>query len=405
MKRDQPANLIGLLAETTAIQAAGTMGVLIIPAIAPEVAQAVGVPASAVGYQISVLYVAGMVSSMIAGSLVARFGPCRTSQVAMMLMAAGCLLSTFPHVAMLAFGSLVIGSAYGFLNPASSDLLARHVLADRRNLIFSIKQVGVPLGGMAAGLVGPPLTVRFGWSAPLWFVSAVSIMVALSSQPLRDRWDAHRNGDSRPSRFSIASLEMLARSPVFRRLALASFCFSAIQMSVIAFLAVLLVDEVGLDLVSAGALLAAVQAVGAVGRVAWGVWADFLRSGLSVLLILALLMAACATAVIFVSPSWPVPMIGAVFMLLGSAVAGWTGVYLSEIVRIAPAHAVGSITGAAMCFTFMGAVVGPMLFSAFQQSLGSYVRSYMLLVAFAAVAGILLATVRKQDLREREDTR
>ena len=89
MKRDQPANLIGLLAETTAIQAAGTMGVLIIPAIAPEVAQAVGVPASAVGYQISVLYVAGMVSSMIAGSLVARFGPCRTSQVAMMLMAAG----------------------------------------------------------------------------------------------------------------------------------------------------------------------------------------------------------------------------------------------------------------------------------------------------------------------------
>lgn len=61
-----------------------------------------------------------------------------------------------------------------------------------------------------------------------------------------------------------------------RRLALptaASPCFSAIQPSVMSFMAVLLVEEVGIGLVAAGAILAAAQVAGVVGRVLWGVYA------------------------------------------------------------------------------------------------------------------------------------
>ena len=46
-------NLLGLLAETTAIQAVGTMAVLVVPTIAPKIADALGIPAGEDDFRIS----------------------------------------------------------------------------------------------------------------------------------------------------------------------------------------------------------------------------------------------------------------------------------------------------------------------------------------------------------------
>src|SRR6266567_856334 len=81
--------LTGLLAETTAIQAVGTMAVLVVPTIAPKIAETIGIPAGQVGFQISLLYLAAMFGSLSAGTWVARLGPCRTGQTAMLLTAMG----------------------------------------------------------------------------------------------------------------------------------------------------------------------------------------------------------------------------------------------------------------------------------------------------------------------------
>src|SRR5256885_1445912 len=80
MTDDPRPSLAGLLAETTAIQAVGTTAVLVVPTIAPKIAETLGVPAGRVGFQISLLYLAAMLGSLVAGSLVARPGPGRTAQ-------------------------------------------------------------------------------------------------------------------------------------------------------------------------------------------------------------------------------------------------------------------------------------------------------------------------------------
>ena len=158
---------------------------------------------------------------------------------------------------------------------------------------------------------------------------------------------------------AVEGLRSLAGTPALLSLALSSFCSSAIQLSVIAFLVVLLVEEVGFDLVGAGIVLAAAQGAGPVGRVAWGLLADALRDGLAVPLGLVLLMGLTSGAVIGLSPAWPTPLVAAVFMVLGASAVGWNGGYLSEVARLSPAGAVGSVTSAAMFVTFTGIVVGP----------------------------------------------
>jgi predicted MFS family arabinose efflux permease len=389
----RPVSLPALLAETFSVQALGTMAVLTIPALAPAVAQTLGVSAAQVGYQVGVVYLAAMVGSLSASACVGTFGPSRTGQIAMLLDAAGCLVASLATIPAVILGSLLIGGAYGLINPAASELLNRYSPPERRNLIFSIKQTGVPAGGMAAGLIGPTLALAAGWHAVLWAVAAACVIVAVAAQPGRARLDAHRSGRARVGGFSLDALRRVFASAQLRWLVLASFCFSAVQLCVVAFLVALLVEDLGFDLVLAGAVLAAVQVGGAVGRVLWGLAADLLRDGLAVLLGLAVIMLVAA-AVVAAAPALPLGVTLAAFVVLGLTAVGWNGVYLSEVARLSPEQGVSATTGAAMFVTFTGVVVGPALFSALHRPMHSYTAAYALLVAISLAAAVMIAAVR-----------
>lgn len=387
--RRQNVTLGPVLAETVVVQALGTVSVLILSALAPAVAQALNVPTVFIGYQITVIYIGGIVSSLYAGGLVARYGGCRTGQVAMLLAAIGCLLMSVPNLPAIIAGSSIIGLSYGLINPASSDLLARYTPAHRRNLIFSIKQAGVPLGGIMAGLLGPWLALSFGWHAALWCVSAVCFVAMAAAQITRAEMDGQRT-KQHGSGPSAAALMLLLRTPAQRWLAFASFCFSAVQLSIVAFLVALLVEEKSFDLASAGLVLAAVQLSGAFGRIFWGAIADALRNGLNVLILLAVTMTLLAAAVAMVT-SMPISVLVVLLVLLGLSANSWNGVYLSEVARLSPASSIGATTGASMIFTFTGVAVGPSLFSRLHGLFGTYQRSYILITLFAmAAAGFVL---------------
>jgi predicted MFS family arabinose efflux permease len=296
------ASVPALLGETIAVQGLGTLAVLVIPALAPEVARALGVSTSKIGYQVALIYLAAVLASLIAGAVVGAFGPCRTGQVAMLMTASGCVVASVPYLPAIVMGSLMIGCAYGLINPATSELLFRHGPPNRRNFIFSLKQTGVPLGGVAAGLLGPRISLALGWNAVLWSVAGACLLAAALSQRGRAELDQHRTGSGKPILESFKVLERVFHTAALRWLALSSFCFSLVQLCSVAFLVALLVEDLRLDLVSAGAILAAMQVSGAVGRVVWGLLADALGDGLGVLLGLALLMAATTAAIVVFVP-------------------------------------------------------------------------------------------------------
>jgi predicted MFS family arabinose efflux permease len=388
-----------LLGETLAVQGLGTLAVLIIPALAPTVARAVDVPTSTIGYQVALEYFAAVLASLFAGAVVAAFGPCRTGQIAMLLTASGCLVASIAHLATIVAGSLMIGCAYGLINPAASELLSRHGPPHRRNFIFSLKQTGVPLGGAAAGLLGPRIALTMGWSAVLWIAAAACLLLAAVSQRGRAVLDRHRTRSGNAALESFQALKTVLQNPPLRSLALSSFCFSLVQLCSVTFLVALLVEDLGFDLVSAGTILAAVQVCGAAGRVFWGLVADAIRDGLGVLVGLGLVMAAASAVIVLFVPDWPRPLAVLTFVVLGLSAVSWNGLYLSEVARLSPSREVGATTGASMFFTFTGVVLGPALFSAVHQALGNYVRTYALLVGVALIGTMMVAGVRFKRAR------
>jgi len=399
--RDTPSarSLPVVVGATTLVQTLVTLATLTVATLGPEITGTLGVAPETVGYQMSLVYLAGAVSAVLAGGTVARHGAGRTSQAALVLCGAGCALGSTGSLWALAVASPLIGWGYGMTNPASSHVLFRFTPAHRRNLIFSLKQTGVPLGGVVAGLMLPTVSLAFGWQAGLVVTAVLALTVAVALQAVRAAWDDDRRPGARRQGTPLAGLTVVWRHPPLRALALMTFCFAAVQLCLSTFLVTLLVEGLERSLVLAGAVASGVQIAGAVGRVFWGWLADRLGGGLATLAAIGLISFGCALVTGAMTPAWPLwPLVG-VLVVFGVSAIGWNGVFLAEVARLCPPGQVGAATGGALFFTFGGVAVGPALFSALVPVLGGYAVTFPAIGLFALTGTVLILRARRREVR------
>ena len=134
------STVVAVVTATTIAQVASVMGFAIFPVIAPRLAHEIGVPASMVGYQLSIGYGTAMLATSYVSSTIPRFGACRSTQVGLLLSALGMLCAMTASVAAVIVASVLLGLGMSVMTPASTHLLFRFGPAHNRNLIFSIKQ-------------------------------------------------------------------------------------------------------------------------------------------------------------------------------------------------------------------------------------------------------------------------
>ena len=380
---------------TTATQTLVTMSAVVPSALAPALAQSFDAPTGLIGFQIAIVYGAAMATSSVGGAWVRRWGACRISQMALALCAAGALLAATARLSALAAGSLLIGLGYGLTNPSSSHLLERLVAAGNRNLIYSIKQTGVPLGGIAAGLIAPPLAVFFGMSWPFVVTAVALIVLIVMLQPFRADWDRDRDRGMPIMLSPFRDIHAMWRAPVLRWLSLAAFCFAATQLCLTTFAVALLVEDLTFGLIVAGAVLSAIQAAGFAGRLFWGWLADRLRNGLLVLLGVACVATLGALATSALTAGADRLAVYAVVVGFGFAAVGWNGVFLAEVARGSPPLSIGSATGASLVFTFAGVLAGPPAFAVLHGVIGSFTATFALVALLPALGFLLLLLARR----------
>jgi MFS family permease len=387
------------LAATLAVQALVAMATLSPPILAPLAAPAIGVAASDTGIFTALIYVGASVASLTSGALIHRFGAMRLSQLGLVACSVGIALIASAQLPLVVLAALILGLGYGPVTPASSHILVRQSPAGRRALIFSIKQTGVPLGGVLAGSIVPVLVVAFGWRITALAVGVAGLAVALAVQPLRWRFDAPEGEDKArepaPSRGGFGGLRLVLQIANLRRLALASFTFSATQLSFSTFVVTYLTEQVGQSLVEAGIVLAVAQMAGIVARILWGWLADRIMAPPLLLALLGFAMFGATIAVGLFSADWPRAAIMAVAIVHGATGIGWNGVYLSEVARLAPAGAVATATGGALAVTFFGIVAGPMLFSVIVTTTGSYRLAFDIMAVGASLGGLACLRARR----------
>ena len=155
------------LAATLAVQTLATMALLSLPAAAPEVARDLHVPGTLIG----TFVVAGLHRRyrLRAGSpgYIHRHGAVRVSQVILLSVVAMLLACATGTVTGLAVGAVLLGLSYGANAPAATHLLVPQTPPRVFNMVMSLRQIGVPLGGVLGSLIVPPITVLAGWRVAL----------------------------------------------------------------------------------------------------------------------------------------------------------------------------------------------------------------------------------------------
>jgi len=184
----------------------------------------------------------------------------------------------------------------------------------------------------------------------------------------------------------------VSREPRLRVLALLGLLYSAVQLSLSAYIVLMLVDNRGWPLVSAAAMGGLLQGFGALGRVFWGWLADRTRAGLAILALIGLGSSAALVALPLLG-ALPAALQGVLLCALGFFLSGWNGVAMAEIARSAPLAQTGRVMGGALVYTFLGVMLGPASFAFLYEALGRYDSTFAA-VALATTLGALAAAWR-----------
>jgi MFS family permease len=379
------------LAATLAVQTLATMALYSLPAVAPAVAHDIGVNGALVGGFVATAYGVGIISALLSPALIRRYGGVRATQVVLLAALGMQVIAGTAHgVAALAVSAVVLGLAYGAAAPASTHLLAPKTPQSVFNMIMSLRQIGVPLGGVLAALILPPLVGTLGWRGALLAETVPVLALILLMEIPRKAWDDELDRNRYRLRQTLTRPFALLADKRIRRLSASTFIFSGLQLCFVSFMTVQLTTVAHMDLVTAGRILALYQIAGSVSRPIWGWVADRFLTPSHTLAVHGAGMAAAAALTGQFGPTWPGWMVAMVVLLAGCTAGGYTGVAYAEYAHLGGARRTEA-TGLGTALMFSGGMLMPTAFSAAITARGDYALTYGAAALLALAGGVLLA--------------
>jgi MFS family permease len=382
------------LVATLLVQIVSSYASAALPLLGPVLMQRWGLPPESIGY-VSAMVSVGICWCLAAGGpMLDHHGPVRTLQIGLAAIALGMVALAQPLATLGFLGALLVGLGLAPNNPAGSQLLMRTAPPAHRNLIFSIRQAGVPLGGAIAGISVAPVVGIWGLPQTLGLIAVLLLISLVAVQPFQRELDAERSGmtPTWPRSFlspsvALRAAQVIRAHPALPLITGIGISFSISQSSVQAFTATYLVAERAKSLTEAGAFVAVLLASSTLARILLGWLADRWRGGA---LLLSLLLVASGVALILLvwSAALPTSALYLCVALVGATSLGWNGVYMAELARLSPPNLIGEVTAAANLFGFIGSLSGPLVFALIASRTRSFDWPYLMVAAQLVACGL-----------------
>ncbi len=382
--------------------AASTFTTLGLGALAPELRSSLHLTTFEVGLIPGLVFLGALAASVPAGHVTDRIGAGRSLTLAQLGLAfgIGIALASSSRWIFLA-GVAIAGMGYGAVNPATNVLSTGLVPRRHRALFLSIKQMGVTLGGLIAGLVLPRVGEALGWRPAV----AVAVSVLLCGA-LAGLWIAHREatGWFKAARRPLPHPQPPTASasiPGVAPTALFGFVMSGVQLSLAGYLTLYLVDAHGFSKTAAGVALSVAFASACLGRIGWGWLSDrFFDSHATTLVVIsgASIVGLAAMAGGVVGPS-----LWLIVALIGLCSIGWNGVYMALITDSASRGGLGRATGRGLTAIYGGVAVVPPVLGVIKDVSHSWSAVWTVSIGAVLVAGVTLAVSPRRLVRVESD--
>ena len=362
-----------------------------VPVLLPPISDAFQINPGLLGVFTSLLFGVGIATAVASGGFILRFGAFRVSQFCLSMAGFGLLLCGLGWLWLFPVAALFLGMGMGPSTPASSHILARFATPKAAPLVFSIKQTGVPFGGMLAGLFLPWAVAVSGWQGGLIAGAFFCWLLALALWPAHRRYDDDRQPDRKLSVADIGlALKTAFSSRNMAELAFAGFAFSGLQVAFTSYFVTYLVEDVSLPYAEAGQMLAWASGIAIAGRVFWGSLAGRVLPSRPLLAFLSWAMVAATLCIILIEPGSSRLWIIGAGLLMGATTVSWNGVHLAEVARLAPKGNASVATAGVLFCCFSGLLVLPGAFGAIVAITGNYDLGFYVAAAPTLITGIIL---------------
>lgn len=384
MRRRWVVLAVGTVAQTS--QAAVLFGLAV---LAPTLRDRYGLSLSQVGVMLGVAGVGAVLTLLPWGLAADRVGERVTGTVG--LLGAGCALAGAAFAP--AFASLVlllaVSGAFGAsTNTATGRAVTSWFSRETRGFALGIRQTSVPIGGFAAALGIPVIADRWGARGALLVLAGFSLVAAALVAAWLVEGPVHTD-EEHP--------EDVLRHPLrdrrIWRLGFGSAALISTQVAITGFVVLFLESQRDLTAAEAGLVLAAINVIGAAGRLLSGRRSDR-RGGRRIALIrliaVATAVAVAAAALLTGASTW---------LLVPALVAGgglsmcWNGLAVAAAVETAGPRRSGAALGLQQTLIGFAVAVTPLLFAPFVAST-SWRAGFLVAAALPLVAVVVLRPLR-----------
>lgn len=369
--------------------------------LAPFLVVGLGLSKTQVGFAGGAVNVGMILTALLAGRAVDMWGEKKVLVVGGLTTGGAILLASFSNsfptlIALLMFTGLWAATS----TPAGSKAIMTWFPFSQRAMALGIRQTGVPLGGLVAALIIPPIAIHYGWQMAMATMSAGAIFGAGVCQvTCRDHPVEVGSTKVKKGR----QWTHLLRNKNIWLVGLTGMTFVASQFIIITYLVLYLHDKTGLSIALASRFLALVQFGGMAGRVFWGYISDTLFQGKRkpVLGLIGIIAAGMALAMVFLTQTTPLWIVGLATWTFGFTAIGWNGIFVTMLSEMAGKDQSGTAVGMGLTLLQLGVLMFPPAFGLLVDRSGSYETSWIglsLLMGFGVL--ILMLVKEKKAVRD-----
>ncbi len=367
----------------------------VLPVLAPALMAQVDRPAADYGWLGGAIGAGSVCFYFVSHAITPVLGPVGALRLGLLISIAGGLLLLSGLWPLMLIGGALTGFGYGTTTPAGSQILADFTPKSAWGTLFSVRQAGVPAGGVLAASIAYYTLQGYGWAAPLTgalIPVALTTLFLFNTPPRYNRarllepFSAGKLFDWQNIVRPVRNIRQVDGLPT---LVAAGTGLAMGHGAVTQFLVIYLNSALSLSVTRCALLFAIMQSCAIAGRVVIGTLADRFTSPMMALRMLAPLSAlACITLASF-DPQWSEAWQITATVAIGLSVGTWNGLYLAEIARRSPSSQISSATASSAVFTFLSYMITPPLVGALAMHIGW--RPTFALIALAPLsAGLLL---------------
>lgn len=281
--------------------------------------------------------------------------------------------------------AVLSGLAQSVSNPATNAIVATTVPPRQQGLVLGIKQSGVQMSQLFAGISLPSIALLLGWRAALFTCAVIGVIGLILT------WRVVPRGAPVGQQGGFRSRPRLGRGVWW--LTAYVFLMGAVTQATNVYLPLYAYRVLDVSAIKAGLIVAALGGIGVVARLAWGRIADRTDDMQLSLLLLAVL--ACLALVAFVlaatAGEWLMWLGIGLFSL--SALAANVIIMLT-IVRTSHPDAIGHASGWASLGLYAGFMVGPLSFGHIVDTTVGFTTAWIAALAVAALLVVLAVALR-----------